>query len=168
MQLLQATPSLATEAEDAVQEAFTVAAAEWHSFGAVPDLPERTARRRWLGVVLFRIAGQLRTARSRALDLPAELGLQQPSTVESHEEAVSAREIFTQLQQSTTPERWRAWVLHEVDGVSLEEIARQEGRPFGTVSTRIRQARADFDAALARQAASHPRRTPSAPPRRNK
>ena len=160
VRLLQTSSSIAADAEDAVQEAFTVAAEQWHSFGAVPDLPERTARRRWLSVVLFRTAGRLQQARARALDLPGELGLEGPSTVESHEAKVQARELFGQLQQSTTPERWRAWMLHEVDGVSIEEIARQEGRPFGTIYNRLRLARADFDAALARHAASERARAP--------
>ena len=154
VRLLQASSSIADDAEDAVQEAFTVAAQQWHAFGAVPELPERTARRRWLSVVLFRAAGRLRQARARALDLPGELGLEGPSTVESHEAKVQARELFGQLQQSTTPERWRAWMLHEVDGVAIEEIARQEGRPFATIYNRLRLARIDFDAALARHAAS--------------
>ncbi len=159
--LLRASSRIGDDAEDAVQEAFTVAAQQWQTFGSVPDLPERTARRRWLSVVLFRTAERLHQARARALDLPGELGLEGPSTAESHEAKVQARELFGLLQQSTTPERWRAWMLHEVDGVSIEEIARQEGRPFGTVYNRIRLARLDFDAALARHAASdraHPPR----------
>ncbi len=152
--LLRTSSRIGDDAEDAVQEAFTVATQQWHSFGAVPDVPERTARRRWLSVVLFRTAERLHQARARALDRPGELGLEGASTVESHEAKVQARELFARLQQSTTPERWRAWMLHEVDGVSIEEIARQEGRPFGTVYNRIRLARLDFDAALARDAAS--------------
>ena len=158
--LLRTSSRIGDDAEDAVQEAFTVAAQQWHSFGAVPELPERTARRRWLSVVLLRTAGRLQEARARALDLPGELGLEAPSTVESHEAKVQARELFGQLQQSTTPERWRAWMLHEVDGVSIEEIARQEGRPFASIYNRLRLARLDFDAALARHAASEKARAP--------
>jgi DNA-directed RNA polymerase specialized sigma24 family protein len=152
--LLRTSTRIGDDAEDAVQETFVLAARHWHSFGAVPELADRTARRRWLSVVLFRAAGRLQHARARALDRPSELGLEEPSTVESHEGKVQARELFGQLQQSTTPERWRAWLMHEVDGVSIEEIARQEGRPFATIYDRLRRARADFDAALVRDAAS--------------
>ncbi len=70
----------------------------------------------------------------------------------SPEAHVSARETLRRLQRSTSPDRWRAWIAHEVDGVPVAEIARQEGRPRATIYNLLRLARQDFAAAMAREA----------------
>ena len=54
------------------------------------------------------------------------------------------------LQPSTSAQRSRAWLAHEVDGVPVREIARQEWRPAATSYHRIRCARRDLKAALRR------------------
>ena len=56
------------------------------------------------------------------------------------------------IQRTTSADRWRAWIAHEVDGVSVAEIARQEGRPRATIYNLLRLARQDFAAAMARDA----------------
>jgi DNA-directed RNA polymerase specialized sigma24 family protein len=152
-QLARRTGIHAVDAEDVVQQTFTEAAARWHSFGDVPDMPEHTARRRWIYVVLVRNARGLRRTRARAMERAAGEAADELA-VDSAESATSAREILAHLQQSTTPERWRAWLMHEVDAVPVAEIARQEGRPVATVHNRLRLAREDFTAAFAREAAA--------------
>ena len=141
------------DAEDVVQQTFTEAAARWHTFGDVPDMPERIARGRWIYVVLVRNARQLQRARARAIE-PATGELAEEPAVESAESAASARQLLAQLQQCTTPERWRVWLMHEVDEVPVPEIARQERRPQATIYNRLRLARQDFAAAFAREAAA--------------
>ncbi len=152
-QLARRTGINAVDAEDVVQQTFTEAAARWQSFGDVPDMPEHTARRRWIYVVLVRNARGLRRTRARAMERAAGEAADELA-VDSAESATSAREILAHLQQSTTPERWRAWLMHEVDAVPVAEIARQEGRPVATVHNRLRLAREDFTAAFAREAAA--------------
>ena len=70
--------------------------------------------------------------------------------VPSHEGPISARDTLRALEQCTTPERWRAWLLFAVDGVSAREIARQEGRPLATIHNLLRLAKRDFTAAVRR------------------
>jgi RNA polymerase sigma-70 factor (ECF subfamily) len=167
LKLVQRAGGLSADAEDVVQQAFAQAAARWDTFGAVPDLPERTARRRWLQVVLFRTAELVRDARARDLESPLGAAVE-PAPVESQESAASTRQLLARLQASTTPERWRAWLLHEVDEVPIAEIARQEGRPAATIYNRLRLAREDFKSAFARDAAAvkAPRGVRPAPRRR--
>lgn len=50
--------------------------------------------------------------------------------------------------------RWRIWVSHEVDGVSVAEIARRDGLSIATVYNHLRLARRDLAAALGREAAT--------------
>ena len=116
-------------------------------------MPERIARGRWLYVVLVRYAQQLQQARARAIERASGELAEEPA-VESAESVTSARQILAQLQQCTTRERWRAWLMHEVDEVPVPEIARQERRPQATIYNRLRLAREDFAAAFAREAAA--------------
>jgi RNA polymerase sigma-70 factor (ECF subfamily) len=143
----------AADAEDVVQQTFTEAAARWHTFGDVPEMPERIARGRWICTVLVRHARQVQQARARAIARASRELAEEPA-VESAESATSARQLFAQLQQCTTPERWRAWLMHEVDEVPVPEIARQERQPLRTIYNRLRLAREDFAAAFAREAAA--------------
>jgi RNA polymerase sigma-70 factor (ECF subfamily) len=145
----------ASDCEDVVQEAFTVAAIQWSAFVAPADLPARTARRRWIAHVLLRIARRFRGKASRARARESH-DLERAANVigaASHEGPVSARELLRELEGTTTAERWRVWVSYEVDQVAVAEIARQEGRPVATIYTRLRRARQDLAAALAREAA---------------
>ena len=145
----------AADAEDAVQEAFSRAATEWAAFVPPPEVPARSARRRWITGHLLRAARRVQSAggRVRAREVPDD-AIDEAHTAESHEGAVSAREVLRTLEQTTSPERWRAWIAHEVDGVPIGEIARQEGRTRATIYNLLRLAREDFAAALDRRAAA--------------
>lgn len=74
-------------------------------------------------------------------------------TVEPCETAVLAYDAFQKFERYTTPERWRAWVMREIDGMDISEIARQEGAPVNTIFNRLHAIRADFAAAAAREMA---------------
>jgi DNA-directed RNA polymerase specialized sigma24 family protein len=146
----------AHDGEDAVQEAFERIVAEWASFSPTPRCPSArtgaagspaTCGRQTAG---RRIRDRRRSIQSR--ELPADRS-DQDSAVTSHETRVSAREIVRSLQCTTSPDRWRAWIAHEVDGVPVAEIARQEGRPRASIyNNLLRLARQDFAAAMARDA----------------
>ncbi len=141
------------DGEDAVQEAFERIVADWASFSPTPELPERSDRRRWIAGHLLNAGRRVREGRRRIQnrELPADRS-GHGSAVTSPEARVSARETLRSLQRTTSPDRWRAWIAHEVDGVSVAEIARQEGRPRATIYNLLRLARQDFVAAMARDA----------------
>ena len=93
-----------------------------------------------------------RASRIQSRELPARGSGHTAGGTTSPEVRVSARETRSSLQRTTSPDRWRAWIAHEVDGVSVAEIARQEGRPRATIYNLLRLARQDFAAAMARDA----------------
>lgn len=64
-----------------------------------------------------------------------------------------AKSMLRFLRASTTPERWRA-VMAYAKGITVAEIAARERVPVATIYTRIRLARLDFAAALARDDAA--------------
>ncbi len=137
-----------------MQEAFERIVAEWASFSPTPELPERSDRRRWIAGHLLNAGRRIREAgrRIQKRELPAGGSGQASVATTSPEARVSARETLRSLQRTTSPDRWRAWIAHEVDGVSVAEIARQEGRPRATIYNLLRLARRDFIAAMARDA----------------
>lgn len=61
-----------------------------------------------------------------------------------------AREILDALVGTMTLELRVVFVLYEIDGLSTTEIAEVVGIPLGTVASRLRRARADFEARVAR------------------
>ncbi len=144
----------AHDGEDAVQEAFERIVADWASFSPTPELPERSDRRRWIAGHVLNAGRRVREARRRiqSRELPAGGSGHTAGATTSPEVRVSARETLRSLQRSTSPDRWRAWIAHEVDGVPVAEIARQEGRPRATIYNLLRLARQDFAAAMARDA----------------
>ena len=143
------------DGEDAVQEAFERIVVDWASFSPTPEVPERSDRRRWIAGHLLNAGRRVREARRRiqSRELPAG-GSGHGFLATSPEARVSAREVLRSLQCTTSPDRWRAWIAHEVDGVPVAEIARQEGRPRATIYNLLRLARQDFAAAIARDAAT--------------
>ncbi len=139
-----------------MQEGFERIVTDWATFAPAPELPERSARRRWIAGELLNAGRRVREVgrRIQKRELPAG-GSGHASVATSPEARVSARETLRSLQRTTSPDRWRAWMAHEVDGVSVAEIARQEGRPRATIYNLLRLAREDFAAALARDARTH-------------
>lgn len=74
--------------------------------------------------------------------------------IDSHESSVVSGDLLRSLQHATTPERWRVSFAYASQGLSVEEIARREQRPAGTIYNLLRLARLDFAAALRREAAA--------------
>ncbi|MFO0588810.1 MAG: sigma-70 family RNA polymerase sigma factor [Polyangiaceae bacterium] len=164
--------------EDVVQEVFARATRYAHSFNPSPDAPRDIAERRWLLAILTRvIARQHARAAHNPLDLRArvrdlrrdgdgrayadpddESDLMDPK--ENHGERIAVQHdatgILRRFYEATRdrPEQWRAWIAFEVDGVPVKEIARQEGTSTMTIYTRIRLAREDLAAMLAREEAT--------------
>lgn len=149
----------ADDREDVVHDAFVRAARDLGYFLAPLDVPRETALRRWIVGILANVVLEHQRRARRASkrssgvapdDLDAERG--------DHGAAVEARADLRRILQAfpaeTSPERWRAWLASEVDGVPVAEIARQEGSPESTIYNRLRLAREDLAAMLSRHEAT--------------
>ena len=61
-----------------------------------------------------------------------------------------AREMLDAIVGTMALELRVVFVLYEIDGLSMTEIAEVVGIPLGTVASRLRRARADFESRVAR------------------
>jgi len=111
----------------------------------------RTTRslRSWLRVVARRMARDWHERNPR----PEELRDEEHPEALAPEALYIARETLALLRRSTTPERFRA-IMAYAKGIAASDVARREGVPVATVYDRIRRARADLMAALAREDAA--------------
>jgi RNA polymerase sigma-70 factor, ECF subfamily len=107
---------------------------------------------------VFRVASESRRRRARRHEVDEELALDavdgaaRPDQVSERREA---RELLDRLL-STMPLELRAvFVLFEIEERSQVEIAEILSLPVGTVASRMRRAREDFDARVARWQAQH-------------
>lgn len=145
-----------TDVEELLQDTFLVASSKWPSFEPPPDIPTMIARRSWIATILWKLMGKLlnRLERERVRAALHDEMSRIELAADSHESAVVSRDQLLSLQHATTPERWRVAVAHWLEGVSVEELVRREGRPAGTIYNLLRLARLDFAAALRRESAA--------------
>jgi RNA polymerase sigma-70 factor (ECF subfamily) len=139
----------AHDAEDVAQEVFLAA---YSSLGAYN--PGRAAFSTWLFTIARnRCRNALKRRRPLVLDeLPEEAGGRTPDA------ELAEAEWFGRLDQAlaTLPfEQKTAFVLAEIQGLSLEEIGAIEGVPLGTIKSRISRAREKLRSLL-RPAAEQP------------
>lgn len=153
--------------DDVVQEAFAIAAIHWATFLPPHTEPDEVARRRWLARILFNTAARHRQRlhRRRRREIEWSDALEASLPPRPARDPAADRELLDKLQHATTASRWRTWRAYEIDGVPVEEIARQEGRSIPGIYHRLEHARRDLATALRRDAAigNGPmvRRTPS-------
>ena len=144
------------EAEDALQSSYAKA------LGAIGSFEGRSALTTWLTRITINEAlGRRRAQERRLRHLEAE-GVQVLETYReqmakgSHApspEAEAAREelrLILEQAIGALPENFRTvFVLHEIEGVSVEEAAQVLEIPTGTVKTRLMRARRKLQQALA-------------------
>lgn len=156
--LRQYAPSLGVrpaDAGDVAQRAILVAARRWASFEASEEVPPNVARRRWIWQILIFVA--LDHRREKKFDRhvgDVEAAESIDASAPSPEGPTEARSVLRALRAATTAERWRVWLAHHVDGMSISQVARAEGIPPGTVQTRLQAARADLLGAIQREDAA--------------
>lgn len=124
------------DVEDVAQDVLCEALASLPSF--VPTLRPH-ALRRWVAGIARRCVAMYWRAvrRSRRLDRDRRAPF-----VPSAEDRYEACEALALLRASMTPERWRAILAAEDDGLTAREIADAEGVPVTTIEWWLREARA--------------------------
>jgi RNA polymerase sigma-70 factor, ECF subfamily len=132
--------------EDLTHDTFVAVFRQWHGYD--PTRPLRP----WLFGFALRVASDhRRRARHRfeVSDDFLEAADETPGAVElllqKEREALAQRAL-----QSVELSRRAVFILHELDGVTLAEIAEVLGIPLGTAASRLRLARQDFVANVKR------------------
>jgi RNA polymerase sigma-70 factor (ECF subfamily) len=138
--------------DDAAQDVFVVV------HRRLPEFDGRSLRG-WLYAIAVRVASDYRRGAGRQRTLPLDGSLVDPAadpgrTSELHE---SVRLFHALLRELSEPKR-TAFVLSELEELSVPEIAEALGENLNTVYSRVRAARAEFDAALRRERARTERR----------
>lgn len=132
---------------DVYQEVFLVIHQRLHTFDGSARLTT------WLFGVCLRVASQHRRRAWVRRERPTDAPDARVDTAPAPDEALDARQRADRLRallDALDPERRAVFVMYEVDGMTCEEIAAVVGAPLGTVYTRLRAARKDFEQAAAR------------------
>jgi RNA polymerase sigma-70 factor (ECF subfamily) len=136
-----------SELDDAAQEVFWVAARR------LADIQAGRERSFLYGVALRVASNVLRKERVRpamtALDSLPELGDESPSPEQQLEQR-QARELLDVVLSRLPLELRTVFILAELEGIPLKEIAELEELALGTASSRLRRAREEFSAAAKR------------------
>ena len=129
------------EADDLAQRVFEVVLAR------LPDFDGRNVRGWLYAICRLTVAGHRRRIRTRErLLLPAALTMQLAQAPEDPDRAYLRRRQAAAMLARLPDKLRTAVLLHEGEGCSAEEIARQEGVLRGTVYSRLRRARERLDA----------------------
>jgi len=139
-------------ADDAAQDLFFVALRRM-------DAITPGCERAFLFGAALRIAARLK--RKDARELPVERAIEEDvpdvlsATLEQRLDEERARQLLYRLL-SELEERFRVvFVMYELEGMTMLEISELLEIPPGTVASRLRSARDDFQARLARHRARH-------------
>ena len=132
-------------AEDAVQEVFVTA---WKR---LPQFEQRSSLKTWLTGIALNVAAHARRGFARH-GRPEPLDDALPSTASLPDERAQAREDLAQLQQvlkQLPDEQREAFVMLEMEGFSAPEASALLNVGVNTLYSRLRLARAAFNAAVA-------------------
>ncbi len=131
--------------EDAAQEVFLVAA---RKFASVKPGSERS----YLFGSAVHVAREVRRkhAREELAEDPDDEAME-PVLLSTPEDSLDKRQeydVLVRLLDGLPDDLRTAFVLYEIEGQSLSEIANILAIPMGTVSSRLRRARAEFELRL--------------------
>jgi len=139
-----------SEVDDKTQEVFVIAHRRFEDFEERGHGP-----RAWLFQIVLRVASDARRHRRRHPEDPDGGSAQDRESVEPVQaSAVARREALDQLDRALAKidvGRRAVLVLHEIEEMTAPEIAQTLSIPLNTVYSRLRVARAELEAALARQ-----------------
>jgi RNA polymerase sigma-70 factor (ECF subfamily) len=135
--------------DDAVQQVFLIALDKIHPQPGPSDGG-------FLLAIALRVASDRRKAQRRRREVALEPGddrLPTHDSPEAHLERQRALQLADRLLEELPWDQRVVFVLYEVEERSMAEIAEVLGIPQGTVASRLRKAREDFQKAVARQRA---------------
>jgi RNA polymerase sigma-70 factor (ECF subfamily) len=131
-----------SDVDDAVQQVFIVAARK-----LLPTVTEDEARAFLFGVAR-RIAHRARRTRGRASEFPESPSLDNCADALPGPDALCdqrrARELLDRVMATMPLDLRTVFVLYEVEELSMAEIAKMLELPVGTVASRLRRGRAEF------------------------
>jgi RNA polymerase sigma-70 factor (ECF subfamily) len=137
------------DVEDKCQEVFVVAHRRWEEF-----VDRGHGPRAWLFQIVLRVASDARRHRRRhPVDPDGGIAEQRQSIEAPQAQAIArkqALDILDRALASIDLGRRAVLVLHEIEQMTAPEIARTLELPLNTVYSRLRVARAELDAELAR------------------
>ena len=141
------------DADDAAQQAFLVA---WRRLDDIEEGSERAFLYKAAVHTVYKHRRAERRRSERELDTLA-LSATEPAPDELLNQR-RAREILDAIVGTMSLELRVVFVLYGIDRLSTTEVADVVGIPLGTVASRLRRARADFEARVARWEAQQARR----------
>lgn len=110
--------------------------------------------RPWLFGFAFRIASQHRRRAYRRREIPSEAaaaeGIDPSALPDARIAAEQDRRLVLAALDAIDLDRRAVFVLYEIDGVAMDEIARALGIPVNTAYSRLRLARSEFAEAVKR------------------
>lgn len=134
----------ASSVDDAAQQVFLIAA---QKFDAITAGSERA----FLFATARGVAANARRASARSREIGDEDALvAEPDRAPDPEELTASKhatEILERVLDGFSEDLRTAFVLHELEGLTMAAIAELLDVPAGTVASRIRRARAAFEAA---------------------
>ena len=136
--------------EDVVHEVFLVMLRRWQDYDHMRPV------RPWLFGIAFRVASAQRRKHTREVlgdSVEAEDLAARPDELVALGET---RHLLLKALGQVPLERRAVLVMHDVDEVGMREVAAQLGSPLFTAYSRLRKARKELDAALARLKGSRP------------
>jgi RNA polymerase sigma-70 factor, ECF subfamily len=137
------------DVDDKCQEVFVVAHRRWTEFSDRGHGP-----RAWLFQIVLRVAADARRHRRRHPVDPDGGIAQDGQSIEAPQATVVARkqalDLLDRALASIGMARRAVLVLHEIEQMTAPEIARTLEIPLNTVYSRLRSARLELDAELAR------------------
>jgi RNA polymerase sigma-70 factor (ECF subfamily) len=133
--------------DDAVQDVFLVAHRK------LADFEARSSHRVWLFAIAIRVA-----AEHRRRDGRLKLDENAAATLWHHDNRAELRgrvQLLDQLLETLSDAQREVFVMSEVEGFSVPEIAEATGEKLNTVYSRLRLGRSRFERALARHRRKH-------------
>lgn len=137
-----------TDMDDCMQQVFLVASRK------LPSIAAGSEQAFLLGIAL-RVASDARRVRERRREVPEDDDVQRSDPAPQPDELADQKRMRRILDDvlAALPDDLRAvFVLHELEEMAMQEIAGVLELPLGTVASRLRRAREEFERLLARHA----------------
>lgn len=135
-----------SDLEDLAHDTFAAAVDKWDTYD--PTRPVRP----WLLGITFRIfsaASRRHAHRKEVLDDSIE-PVDPGGGAEAHVERQQERQLINEALEALEPERRAVFVMHELDGMTIPDIASAMGALVPTTYSRLRLGRDEFKSAVKR------------------